>query len=80
MIVIPAQAGIQESDHYWYIWIPACAGMTVALSLSMCHSGILPEHLATGDRETSLFRISFNDGNQVSVTLLLHLLPRDELQ
>jgi len=32
-IVIPAQAGIQESDHHWYVWIPACAGMTVDLSL-----------------------------------------------
>jgi len=33
LIVIPAQSGIQESDHQWHIWIPACAGMTVALSL-----------------------------------------------
>jgi len=29
LIVIPAQAGIQESDHHWWFWIPACAGMTV---------------------------------------------------
>jgi len=27
--VIPAQAGIQESDHHWQFWIPACAGMTI---------------------------------------------------
>jgi hypothetical protein len=33
LIVIPAQAGIQESDHHWQFWIPAYAGMTVALSL-----------------------------------------------
>ena len=27
--VIPAQAGIQESDLHWRFWIPACAGMTI---------------------------------------------------
>ena len=33
LVVIPVQAGIQGSDHHCYVWIPACAGMTVASSI-----------------------------------------------
>ena len=27
-----AKAGIQGSDHYWWLWIPAFVGMTTILS------------------------------------------------
>jgi hypothetical protein len=39
IFVIPAQAGIQEYRHHLAVWIPTCAGMTVVLGLSKCHSG-----------------------------------------
>ena len=39
IFVIPAQAGIQENGDNGWLWIPACAGMTVVLVLSKCHSG-----------------------------------------
>jgi hypothetical protein len=29
--VIPAKAGIQENGIIGWVWIPACAGMTVAV-------------------------------------------------
>ncbi|MCU7942536.1 MAG: hypothetical protein KZQ87_07625 [Candidatus Thiodiazotropha sp. (ex Cardiolucina cf. quadrata)] len=38
IFVIPAQAGIQEYRLHQAFWIPACAGMTVVLGLSKCHS------------------------------------------
>jgi hypothetical protein len=42
IFVIPAQAGIQEYRYHQASWIPACAGMTVVLGLSKCHSGLAP--------------------------------------
>ena len=38
IFVIPAQAGIQENGDNGWLWILACAGMTVVLVLSKCHS------------------------------------------
>jgi len=35
---MPANAGIQESGYHQLVWIPACAGMTVALYLNQHHS------------------------------------------
>ncbi|PUB79573.1 MAG: hypothetical protein DBO99_03465 [gamma proteobacterium symbiont of Ctena orbiculata] len=38
IIVIPAQAGIQEYRHHQPFRIPACAGMTLVLGQSKWHS------------------------------------------
>jgi hypothetical protein len=38
--VIPAQAGIQGMRQQWWLWIPACAGMTSIVNLGRRYSAL----------------------------------------
>jgi hypothetical protein len=45
--------GIKEYRYHLVIWVPACAGMTVVLGLSKCHSDLTSLILISSTSQTN---------------------------